>query len=170
VSSRAKTKKPRLRMRRGLNGFEPVSDMDEQRIAMDYTFGAEVEVEVFQVRSLPRMRLYWAILHHVFHNDPYGYASPEKINDALLIAAGVSTDDMRLDGEIVKTPDSISFRKMDESAFRHYFDKALELIWVHWKIDIDALLREGDRLLTTKRQLIPHQDSESENGEEAEAA
>ena len=139
-------------MERTLAGFAPFSPLEDERIAMEYPIGAVVEVEVFMHRSLPRMRLYWAVMHHVHANDPFGYASPEKISDAILIEAGVCSPERRLDGTIVMVPDSIAFKSMDEGAFRKYFDQMLLIVSRHWGFDIDAMLREGRRLMTRARK------------------
>ena len=146
--SKRKTKKPYLRLVRYKDGFVGATEMDFERIQTDYPAGHEYEADLKTPRSLPRMGLYWSVLHHVHHNDRFGYASPEKINDALLVEAGICSPEQRIDGSIVMVPDSISFAKMDEATFRKYFDQALAIIEAHWGIPISDMLREGQRLNT----------------------
>lgn len=151
MTSKRKTKKPFLRLiYKCANGFGffPDTHLDVERVALDYKVNQVYEADLKQPRSLPRLGLYWACLHHVYNNDRFGYASPEKIHDALLVAAGYCSPERRLNGEIVMVPDSIAFANMGEETFRKYFDQALQLIWQHWQIDIDTLLREGKRLNT----------------------
>jgi hypothetical protein len=151
--------------------------MDYERIAMDYPVGTEYEADLKEDRSLPRLGLYWAIMHHVFHNDRFGYASPEKISGALLVDAGVCSPERRLSGEIVMVPDSIAFSNMSEAVFRPYFDRALLLIEKHWGIPIGDLLREGKRLNTKRttglydgRSEAPQRGNSSSQGEGPERA
>ena len=149
---KSKSAKPYLRVVRTREGFRPATEMDLERMSLDYPIGTEYDIDLKDAkRSLPRFRLYWAILHFVHRNDRFDYANPEKINDALLIAAGVCTPERRLNGDIVMVPDSIAFRNMTEAQFRPYFDQALMLIETHWGIPITDLLREGKKLNTKIR-------------------
>lgn len=89
---------PRLVMRVGLNKkLEHVVPWGEEMM-MHYPLGADVEVHIFQRRSLEHTRLYWAVLHACVDNSENKYGTAEDLHSAIKIALGY-THKVKLIGE-----------------------------------------------------------------------
>lgn len=89
---------PRLVMRVGLNKkLEHVVPWGEEMM-MHYPLGADVEVHIFQRRSLEHTRLYWAVLHACVDNSESKYGTAEDLHSAIKIALGY-THKVKLIGE-----------------------------------------------------------------------
>jgi hypothetical protein len=103
-----------------------------------------VRVKVARPRSLPRHRLYWAILRIVVENTEI-FATMEALHKMLLLACGVTEPLITVDGDIVLLPSSIAFENMDEAQFKPYFDAAMEIIRTRIMpgVNLDVLLREA---------------------------
>src|SRR5690348_16234338 len=78
---------PKLLLERTLNGFSPATPWDQEVLAQ-YAIGSTCEVQVFQKRSLPRLRLYWTILHDCVANSENKYGSAEDLHSVTKIALG----------------------------------------------------------------------------------
>lgn len=55
---------------------------------MHYPLGADVEVQIYQKRSLEHSRLYWAVLHACVDNSENKYGTAEDLHSALKVALG----------------------------------------------------------------------------------
>jgi len=78
---------PKLLLERTLNGFSPATPWDQETLAQ-YSIGSTVEAQIFQRRSLPRLRLYWTVLHDCVANSENKYGSAEDLHSAIKIALG----------------------------------------------------------------------------------
>lgn len=83
-----------------------------------------LEARIAEKRSLPRHRLYWAVLQAVV--DATGkWASAEVMHEAVKMHLGYFEMVADLNGELRARPKSTSFGKMDEAGFREYFNAAM---------------------------------------------
>ncbi|SDQ98510.1 Protein of unknown function [Rhizobiales bacterium GAS113] len=83
-----------------------------------------LEAEIKERRSLPRHRLYWAVLQAVV--DATGkWTSAEIMHEAVKMHLGYFEMVADLNGELRSRPKSTSFGKMDEVEFREYFNAAM---------------------------------------------
>lgn len=88
--------------------------------------GEPVAIHVKRGRSLPQLRLYWAVLQHVA--DATHWETAERLHVALKVRLGLY-DLMQLpNGKTVPVVQSASFDGMTHDAFTEYMDKAVNLI------------------------------------------
>ena len=111
-----------LILRRTERGLEPRSRQAADLLA-GYALHSDVEVTVRKKRSLPQLRLYWAMLNNVIEATG-AYPSAEHLHDALKVELGFTMPMKRLSGEVVYIPDSAAMAKMDSAQFRRFFDMA----------------------------------------------
>jgi hypothetical protein len=103
----------------------PRGSVSAARIAK-IPLGEDVEVQIIRGRSLPQLRLFWAILRHVA--EATQWESAERLLVALKLRLG-KYDLMKMpNGKVVPVPDSISFRAMTQDQFQEFMDKAIALI------------------------------------------
>lgn len=111
-----------LVLRRTERGLEPRS-----RSARDfldqYAVHSDVEVIVKKRRSLPQLRLYWAMLNNVIEATG-AWPTAEHLHDALKMDLGYVTPIKTMDGKMVLIPDSAAMSKMDSAQFKTFFDAA----------------------------------------------
>lgn len=86
--------------------------------------GAVLKCELSESRSLPRHRLYWAVLTAVVQATGK-WPNAEALHHALKIHLGAVEEIASVRGEILIRPKSTSFGKMDEREFREFFDNVL---------------------------------------------
>lgn len=79
-----------LRMVKTLNGLSPCTPYDAERLAQ-YGFGREVDVTIWQERSVPHHRLYWVMLGNLVANSEGKYLQSTDMHTALKIALGLTT-------------------------------------------------------------------------------
>lgn len=137
---------PRLVMRVGLNKkLEHVVPWGEEMM-MHYPLGADVEVQIYQRRSLEHTRLYWAVLHAIVDNTENKYGSAEDLHSAIKVALGYTHKIKLISGDTIILPGSIAFDKMDQAEFKVYFDRAMNELR---KADypVDKYIEEGKKKL-----------------------
>jgi hypothetical protein len=122
-------------------GLAPSSAFDAELLD-DYPKGSEVEITIKRKRSLPQLRLYWKLLHEVVAATD-AYPSAEHLHDALKMSLGYTIPLQTLDGATVHIPDSVAIARMDQRAFKQYFDRALELLSKLMGVDPLSLLAEA---------------------------
>jgi hypothetical protein len=106
--------------------FRPRARFDAAVAAL-FRRGVPLHAELSERRSLPRQRLYWAILQAVV--DATGkWPNAEALHHALKIHTGFIEEIASVNGEVLILPRSTSFSKMGEQDFRTYFDAAMEAI------------------------------------------
>lgn len=111
-----------LILRRTERGLEPRSQLARDALAQ-YALHSDVEISVKKRRSLPQLRLYWAMLQNVVAATD-GWASAEHLHDALKLDLGYVTPIRTMDGKTALIPDSVALAKMDSAQFKRFFDAA----------------------------------------------
>jgi hypothetical protein len=111
-----------LVLRRTERGLEPRSRLASDLLAQ-YAVHSDVEVTVKKRRSLPQLRMYWAMLNAVVEATG-AWASAEHLHDALKYDLGYVTPVRGMDGKTIYIPDSAAMSKMDAVQFKRFFDAA----------------------------------------------
>lgn len=109
-------------LRRTRAGLEPRSRLAADALAQ-YAEHSDVEITIKKRRSLPQLRLYWAMLQNVVEATG-AWPDAEHLHDALKLDLGYTTPVKSLDGKLVMIPDSAAMSKMDAVQFRNFFDAA----------------------------------------------
>lgn len=120
-------------LRRTARGLEPPTAGDAEMLDR-YGLGQDVEVTIKARRSLPQLRLYWAMLSRVIEATG-AYPSADHLHSALKQTLGYTTPIKTLDGELLYWPDSVAFAKMDAMEFKAFFDAAVAKIAEKWGFD-----------------------------------
>lgn len=106
-----------------------VTDTESAAAFSKVPFGKPVHVQVRQPRNGQHHRLYWTLCQRIA--DAVG-ADAENVSDILKIETGhCVTVKSRKHGEL-RLPRSISFAKMDQTAFREFFDRCITVICETW--------------------------------------
>ena len=108
--------------RRDLRGLVPTDDASEAALK-SVKLGACVEVKIKSPRNLQMHRLFWKLMQTVYENQDH-YQSADEVCSAFKFAVG-HVDSIKTARGVIQVPRSISFAKMDQAAFREFFDKAL---------------------------------------------
>lgn len=124
----SKTRKdaPPLVLRRTERGLEARSRLAADELGK-FALHSDVEVSIKKKRSLPQLRMFWAMLHNVVEATG-AYPTAEHLLDAMKVEMGYTTPMRLLSGDVVFVPDSIALSRMDSAQFRAFFDKAVELL------------------------------------------
>ena len=115
-----------LVLRRTERGLEPRSRLAADALAQ-YALHSDVEVTVKKKRSLPQLRLYWAMLQTVVEATG-AYPDAEHLHDAIKVELGYTAPMRLLSGEVVWIPDSVAIARMDSAQFKAFFASAAELL------------------------------------------
>lgn len=78
-----------IRMVKTLNGLSPLTPYDAERLAQ-YGFGQEVDVTLWQERSVPHHRLYWVLLGTLVANSEDKYLQSVDLHEAIKVALGLT--------------------------------------------------------------------------------
>ena len=81
-------------------------------------------------RNEKHLRKYWKLIH-VVHAQQDLFATQEDLSDEIKIATGYCDMKTRADGTTWPKPRSISFAKMDQSAFDDFYAKCIRFICEH---------------------------------------
>jgi hypothetical protein len=124
--------------------LHPHANYDREQVSEKLSTGDVVRLQFAQPRSLPRHRLYWAIVRTVLKNNNF-FATDIALHKTLLMACGVVEPVATTEGEIVLVPSSIAFDAMGEDEFKQYLDAALIAISTSILpgVDLDLLLKEA---------------------------
>jgi hypothetical protein len=115
-----------LVLKRTERGLEPRSRQAADLLAA-YALHSEVEVTIKKRRSLPQLRLYWAMLNNVIEATG-AYPTAEAMHDSIKFELGYTTPMRLMTGQVVWVPDSVALSKMDSAQFQRFFDQAAELL------------------------------------------
>jgi ferric-dicitrate binding protein FerR (iron transport regulator) len=129
-------KRPIYVRRRGFS-LHPVGGEDGQALEQ-YPLDTELEISVKQRRSLPQLRLYWAILHRVVEATGR-FASAEHLHDAIKAKLGYVRSMKLMDGSEVLATDSAALAAMDAKEFNEFFNKAVELMNQTFGFDVTQI-------------------------------
>lgn len=109
-----------LVLRRTERGLEPRSRLAHD-ILSNYALQSDVEVTIKKRRSLPQLKLYWAMLNNVVEATG-SWPDAEHLHDALKLDLGYVTPIRTVDGKLAMIPDSAAMSKMDSAQFKTFFD------------------------------------------------
>src|SRR5690606_314009 len=84
--------------------------------------GEAAMVTLTKSRNIRFHRLFFGLLNKVAQNSVY---SPEELLGVVKLATGHYLPVKLPDGTIIRIPGSISFAKMDEPAFRQFWERAV---------------------------------------------
>jgi hypothetical protein len=111
-----------LILRRTERGLEPRSRQASD-ILSKYAVHSDVEIKIKKRRSLPQLRLYWAMLNNVVVATD-AWPDAEHLHLALKMDLGYTTPVRTVDGKLILIPDSAAMSKMDSVQFKAFFDAA----------------------------------------------
>lgn len=111
-----------LVLRRTERGLEPRSRLAHD-ILNQYAEHSDVEVTIKKRRSLPQLRLYWAMLNNVVEATG-AWPDAEHLHDAIKLDLGYVTPIRTMDGKLAMIPDSAAMSRMDSAEFKRFFDAA----------------------------------------------
>lgn len=109
-----------LVLRRTERGLEARSRLAQDMLAQ-FAVHSDVEVTIKKRRSLPQLKLYWAMLQNVVEATG-AWPDAEHLHDALKLDLGYVTPIRTVDGKLAMIPDSAAMSKMDSIQFRKFFD------------------------------------------------
>lgn len=111
------------------DAFHPV-DADGMKALKDVPEKTIVTISFSVTRNIRHHRMFFALLQVVYdaQPDPKQFPTVEKLLDAIKMATGYVREVRDIHGKTHIVPDSISFGRMDQTAFRQFFDSALDVI------------------------------------------
>lgn len=138
------------RIGRGLYPVDGLAEEDVYRLPDHVELRADV-VQPRQ-RSLPQLRLYWAILQLVAdqmsddgRNRP---VDKDALHQWVKLRCGLIDDVVLRSGEIIEVPRSVALEKMEEAEFNSFFDRAMSAICAGLsKLGRDDLVAEAEAML-----------------------
>lgn len=131
--ARRSSSKPVTILRVVPHGYEPVSPIDAEFHA-GLKLGAEVTATVDSAKSNDMLRLYWGFLGWVVDNrDEYG--SSRALSNAVLTELGYAESFRLMDGSMQVNPQSIA--EMDDNDFRIFANKAFDMIYAEFGLDVE---------------------------------
>jgi hypothetical protein len=133
----------KLFVRRVGNALQP-DGADCAAVFSKLPFGRAIQVDIKQPRNVRFHRLYWALVNRIA--DAIG-SEPETVSDLLKIETGHCTLVRSKKYGDLRLPQSISFAKMDEMAFRKFFDACVLVIHENWGIAVPDILSAVEDLL-----------------------
>lgn len=92
--------------------------------------GAIVKVKVSVPRNIRQHRLFFALVKLLWEHqvEPRQFPTEESLRKAIIMATGHVLEVRDLEGRVHIMPDSISFGRLDNIAFRQFFESALQVI------------------------------------------
>lgn len=117
---------PPLVLRRTERGLEAMNRLSADELEK-FELHSDVEVTMKKRRSLPQLRLFWAMLQNVVEATD-AYPTAEHLLDSIKMELGFTTPMRLLSGEVIFVPDSIALSRMDSEQFRNFFDRTVELL------------------------------------------
>ncbi len=112
-----------LVFRRELFGLAATDDASEAALA-SVKLGECVELRMRRPRNLQMHRLFWKLMQTVYENQSH-YKSADEVCTAFKFAVG-HVDSIKTARGIIQVPRSIAFAKMDQPAFKAFFNAAIK--------------------------------------------
>lgn len=115
---------------RSPTGFTPADD-GGRKYWQRFGLGDEVLLTFTVPRSLPQLRLYWALVEIAYQNNRDMHVSEKETSDSIKLACGLTeTTNVKYRGEWFKRkiPASIAFENMPQDEFNAFFERALAYI------------------------------------------
>lgn len=113
-----------LLLRKHFGALRPVNEAGEELIR-SIPNGDVVKAKISRPRNAQHHRLFFALLQTVFENQSR-YQTLEHLLAAVKVATGHADLMVMRDGKEVYVPRSISFAKMDQTAFSQFFDRVCD--------------------------------------------
>lgn len=125
------------------SALSPYSQLDIDNLG-GLISGKSYRVDVKNYRSVPRHRLFRAILRVVCENSEH-FTDPDSLKDTLLVALGVVKPVLTIDDGYHFMPCSTAFDQLDEERFRGFMTRALDIIHnnILPGVDVGDLLAEA---------------------------
>lgn len=86
-----------------------------------------VRVEAKRDRSLPQLRLYWALCNMLAENARHN-TTRRSISDMLCMACDHVEAFRGVDGQIIYKPASLAFKNTEQEEFNAFFNRVLDLV------------------------------------------
>jgi len=148
------TDRPPPYFRMAFGGLVPASEAASEMLAK-LRPGQIVRADVVKpaARSIRQHRLYWALCQRVAENSE-ALASAEQVSDLLKLSVGHCSLFEDMQGQVWKTPKSISFAKMGHEDFCRFFDAVIRVVATRILpgVEEDALRREIEEMIADRRQ------------------
>lgn len=90
--------------------------------------GSTIATETKRARSPQHHRKFWAVMNAVFENQQTKFPDVDSMVDAIKIEIGHADIQLRLSGESVLIPRSISFHDCDQDKFNEFYKKAIDCV------------------------------------------
>jgi hypothetical protein len=113
------------------NTLRPVDEASYD-ILTSLPVGKTLHVTVRQPRNPGHHRLFFALCHRIAEAKGLPL---ENVLGLLKIATGHCTIIQTETYGEMRWPKSISFREMDQTAFREFFERCVQVIYEEWRID-----------------------------------
>jgi len=110
--------------------------------------GQNVAVEAKRARSPKHHRKFFAVLNKIFDHQEQ-FKSVDNLLDAVKLEIGYSDLKEKLNGDQWHEPKSISFHDMGQDEFNEFYDRALDVLCLHFKIDPAMLEQEFSEATTS---------------------
>ena len=108
------------------NSFKVAYDSDYDKMKR-IKAGDLLECEIKKPRNYKFHKKYFALLNMIFDNQER-YSNITDLRHDLTVEAGYYTLRENLQGDTIKTPNSISFSQMDELEFSELYTKTIRVI------------------------------------------
>jgi len=122
----------KLMLTRTFNGLKATYNTDLELLSK-LEVGQSYLAEIKKPRNILFHRKFFALLNLLFDNQDV-HDDIDELRSDLLINIGCYKEKPNLDGEVIKTPLSISFSKMDEVEFSKMYEKSKTFIMKYLKI------------------------------------
>lgn len=109
----------------GLKILEPASAHDEAEFEK-LRYGSEYKADIRKARNPDHHRKGFALIN-LIHDNQERYENLEDTLTELKLKSGWYKQHVRLSGEVVYIPKSISFADMDQTSFEEFYDRVLEI-------------------------------------------
>jgi hypothetical protein len=106
-------------LKKTLRGFEP-ADEPSQEAMKRFKVGEIAKADVVKPRSYQHHKLAFALLTLTFNNQER-YAMFEQFRKAVALAAGHVEELVKVNGEIIELPGSLSYDALDQVEFEKVF-------------------------------------------------
>lgn len=115
-----------LLLRKHLGSLRPVDEAGEEALRK-IKQGDVIKCDVRKPRNIKHHRLYWALCSLILQNQSR-YLTVEEISDVIKLRTGHCHLLAMPDGAEFRVPDSISFAKMDQTAFDAFFNRVCDFV------------------------------------------
>lgn len=116
----------------GLKCLIPASEHDEDQF-IKLRVGSEYKADIKKARNVDHHRKGMRLVRDLFENQD-GYESFEDLLTELKLQCGWYTHHVRLNGEIVYLPKSISFADMDQTEFEELYYRMIGVAKQHFNM------------------------------------